>query len=92
MKEALNFEKAKTSPTLKTILMVEDTIKNFPNSVVTVAELKRALPKQVNHNTLMTVLEYLERSNKIAVGLRGITWIQNDNKNLRNVVIHGLEL
>jgi hypothetical protein len=37
-------------------------------------------------------LEYLEKSNKIAVGLRGITWIKNDNKNLRNVAIHGLEL
>ena len=43
-------------------------------------------------NTLITILEYLEKSNKIAVGLRGITWIKNDNKNLRNVAIHGLEL
>ena len=92
MTKALNFDKAKPSPTLNTILMVEDTIRNYPNSVVTVAELKRALPKQVNHNTLMTILEYLERSKKIALGLRGITWIQNDNKNLRNVAIHGLEL
>jgi len=92
MTEALNFDKAKPSPTLKTILMVEDTIKNSPDSVITIAELKKAPPKQVNHNTLMTVLEYLENSNKIAVGLRGITWIQNDNKNLRNVAIHGLGL
>jgi hypothetical protein len=92
MTEALNFDKAKPSPTLNTILMVEDTIKNYPNSVVTVEELKRALPKQVNHNTLMTILGYLENSNKIAVGLEGITWIQNNNKNLRNVAIHGLEL
>jgi len=72
--------------------MVEDTIKNSPNSVITVPELKRALPKQVNHNTLMTILEYLENSNKIVVGLRGITWIQNDNKNLKYVALHGLEL
>ena len=92
MTEALHFDKTKPSPTLNTILMVEDTIKNSPNSVITIAELKRALPKQVNHNTLMTILAYLEKSNKIAVGLRGITWIKNDNKNLRNVAIHGLEL
>lgn len=92
MTEALHCDKTKPSPTLNTILMVEDTIQNSPNSVITVAELKRALPKQVNHNTLMTILEYLEKSNKIAVGLRGITWIKNDNKNLRNVAIHGLEL
>jgi exosome complex RNA-binding protein Rrp4 len=92
MTEALNFDKTKPSPTLKTILMVEDAIRNSPNSVITVAELKRALPKQVNHNTLMIILEYLEKSNKIAVGLRGIIWIQNDNKNLRNVATYGLEL
>jgi lauroyl/myristoyl acyltransferase len=92
MTEALHFDKTKPSPTLNTILMVEDTIKNSPNSAITIAELKRALPKQVNHNTLMIILEYLEKSNKIAVGLRGITWIKNDNKNLRNVAIHGLEL
>jgi hypothetical protein len=92
MKESLHFDKAKPSPTLNTILMVEDTIQNSPDSVITVAELKRALPKQVNHNTLMIILEYLVRSNKIAVGLRGITWIQNDNKNLRNVATYGLEL
>jgi hypothetical protein len=92
MTKALNFDKAKPSPTLKTILMMEDAIKNSPDSVITIAELKKALPKQVNHNTLMTILEYLENSNKIAVGLRGITWIQNDNKNLRNVAIHGLGL
>lgn len=92
MTEALHFDKTKPSPTLNTILMVENTIQNSPNSVITIAELKRALPKQVNHNTLMTILKYLEKSNKIAVGLRGITWIKNDNKNLRNVAIHGLEL
>src|SRR5450759_2087373 len=92
MKEALNFDKAKTSPTLKTILMVEDTIKNSPNSFVTVAELKRALPKQVNHNTLMTVLEYLERSNKIAVGLRGNSGNQNNQQNIRDRANHGLKL
>ena len=92
MTEALHFDKTKPSPTLNTILMVEDTIQNSPNSVITIAELKRALPKQVNHNTLMTILEYLEKSNKIAVGLRGITWIKNDNKNLRDLAIHGLEL
>jgi hypothetical protein len=40
----------------------------------------------------MTILEYLESSNKIAVGLKGITWIQNNNKNLGNVATHGLKL
>ncbi|WP_197074580.1 hypothetical protein [Methanosarcina sp. WH1] len=65
---------------------------NCPNSVITIAEFKKALPRQVNHNALMTILEYLEKSNKIVVGFRGMTWIHNPNKNLRNVVIYGREL
>lgn len=92
MTEALSSDKAKPSPTLNTILMVEDTLKNSPNSVVTVAELKKMLPRQVNHNTLMVILDYLEQSNKIAVGLKGITWIHSKNENLRKAVVQGLEL
>jgi exosome complex RNA-binding protein Rrp4 len=84
--------KAKPSPTLNTILMVEDTLKNSPDSVVTVAELKKMLPRQVNHNTLMVILDYLEQSNKIVVGLKGITWIHNRNENLRKAVAQGFEL
>ena len=92
MAEAVNSDKIRPSPTLHTIIMVEDAIQNSPNSVITIPELKKALPRQVNHNTLMTILEYLEKSNKIAVGLRGITWIHNTNHNLRNVAIYGREL
>ena len=92
MAEALNSDRVKPSPTLNTIIMVEDAIQNSPDSVITVAELKKALPRQVNHNTLMTILEYLEKSNKIVVGLRGITWVHNTNQNLRNVAIYGREL
>ncbi len=80
------------SPTLNTVLMVEDTIKNMEDSVVTMAELKANLPKQVNHNTLKTILIYLEESNKIAVTMKGITWIHNVNPNLREAIRKGLEL
>ncbi|MFH1664356.1 MAG: hypothetical protein ABH986_06170 [archaeon] len=72
--------------------MVENVLKNMNESVVSIAELKRKLPSQVNHNTLMVVLEYLEESNKIAVSLKGITWIHNSNPILRKVVSRGLEL
>ncbi len=80
------------SPTLNTILMVEETLKSTDKSAITIAELKRELPKQVNHNTLMQVLEYLEKSNKIAVGLKGITWIENTNSELKRMVKMGLEI
>jgi hypothetical protein len=73
----------KHAPTLNTVIMVEKALQNAKDSVVTVAELKRMLPKQVNHNTLMTILAYLEESNKIVVTLKGITWIHNPRSGLR---------
>ncbi|MBI5228602.1 hypothetical protein HY991_00720 [Candidatus Micrarchaeota archaeon] len=80
------------APNLKTVLMVEKVLAGMKQSVISIAELKRMLPKQVNHNTLMVILEYLEASNKIAVSLKGITWIQNTNPNLRKAISKGLEL
>jgi hypothetical protein len=80
------------SPTLNTVLMVENSLKGMDESVITVAELKRKLPRQVNHNTLRVILEYLEESNKIAVTMRGITWIHNPNPNLKKAIADGLEL
>ncbi len=58
--------------------MVEDTLKNskqkFKKDVLSVAELKKKLPRKVNHITLMTILDYLEKSKKINVTLKGISW------------------
>lgn len=80
------------SPTLNTVLMVENVLENMKESVITIAELKRKLPKQVNHNTLMTILYYLEKSNKILVSLKGISWIRNTNANMKKAIARGLEL
>ena len=82
----------KHAPTLNTVIMVEHALQNTQDSVVTIAELKGLLPKQVNHTTLMTILFYLEESNKIAVSLKGITWIHNSNPNLRKAIATGMEL
>ena len=80
------------SPTLNTVLMVEHTLQSMNESLITVAQLKKILPKQINHNTLMIILMYLEASNKIAVSLRGITWIHNPNPRLRKAISEGLDL
>jgi hypothetical protein len=80
------------SPTLNTVLMVEEVLKNMNESVITIAELKRRLPRQVNHTTLMIILDYLEKSNKIAVTLKGITWIHNTNEKMKKAIARGLEL
>lgn len=79
-------------PTLNTVIMVEETLKKSEEGIISVAELKRELPRKVNHNTLMLILQYLEYSNKIAVTLKGVTWIHNTNKNLKSAISSGLEL
>jgi len=72
--------------------MVEHTLKTMNESIITIARLKKILPKQINHTTLITILAYLEESNKIAVSLKGITWIHNTNPRLRKAISSGLEL
>ena len=80
------------APTLNTIKMVEETLKNMDESLISIAELKRILPRQVNHNTLKVILEYLEESNKIAVSIKGITWIYNTNPALQEALRKGKEI
>ena len=85
-------QKLKHAPTLNTVIMVERTLRNMNESVIKISDLKRKLPKQVNHNTLKLILEYLEESNKIAVSIRGITWIHNTNPRLREAIQKGFEV
>lgn len=80
------------SPTLNTVLMVEGVLRSMNESVISVAELKRRLPKQVNHFTLKTILQYLEESNKIVVTVKGITWIHAVNPRLQKAIATGSEL
>ena len=64
------------SPTLNTILMVEKTLRDMPRGAMTIAELKRTLPRKVNHNMLKIVLDYLDKSKKIDITINGINWIK----------------
>jgi hypothetical protein len=84
--------KLEYSPTLNTVLMVEKTLMNIDKSIFTVADIKKKLPKQVNHRTLMIILSYLEESNKILVTIKGITWIHNTSPRLRKEISKGLEI
>jgi len=85
-------EKPRHWPTLNTVIMIENTLKNMNESVISIPELKRRLPRQVNHNTLMLILYYLEESNKILVSLKGITWIHNPGSQLRKAIAKGVEI
>ena len=85
-------QKLKHAPTLNTILMVEDTLRNMDESLITIAGLKKILPKKVNHIALMNILDYLQKSNKIYMSVKGITWIVNDSPQLRRLIENGIEV
>ncbi len=70
------------SPTLNTVLMVEETLKKA-GTVITIAELKRRLPKQVMHQTLMAVVDYLDYSGKIVLHSGRILWVFTGKNKLR---------
>ena len=77
------------SPTLNTVLMVEDTIKKA-GEVLTIGKLKRMLPKQVMHQTLMAVIDYLEYSGKIVVHDDKLLWtfkLQSKLKKMQGLIV-----
>ena len=80
MSKTTVFEKKTHSPNLDTIEMIEKTIEknhDFKN----ITDLYHALPRGVQYGTFKTVLEYLERSNKIAYDKNdSIFWIFSPNK------------
>ena len=79
------------SPNLNTVLMVEEILKEA-NEIITVAELKRRLPKKVMHQTLIQILDYLQLSGKIIMGTKGILWIFTERKEIEELIKKGTEL
>ena len=79
------------SPTLNTVLMVEEALKDI-GEVIRLAELKRRLPKKIMHQTLITILDYLQRSGKIIIGTKGILWIYAEKKELDELIKRGIEI
>lgn len=70
------------SPTLNTVLMVEKVLMNI-GEVITIAELKRKLPRQIMHQTLMGIIDYLEYSGKIVWHDDEILWTYNPKSKLK---------
>ena len=52
-------------PNLSTVLMVEKVLEKHRAVPIKITALKEKLPKQVMHNTLRVILEYLWESGKI---------------------------
>lgn len=74
----LNITRIIHSPTLSTVLMVEDTLRK-QDGPISLEGLKRALPKKVMDQSLRIILAYLENKGSILIGPKGISWIANDN-------------
>jgi len=84
-------EKLKHSPNLNTVLMVEKTLKEA-GELITLAELKRKLPRKVMHQTLTQILDYLQISGKIIIGTKGILWVFTERKELNRLIEKGTEV
>ena len=74
----LNVTRIIHSPTLSTVLMIEDTLRK-QDGPISIEGLKRALPKKVMDQSLRIILAYLENKGSILIGPKGISWIANDN-------------
>ena len=84
--------KAYRSPNLNTILMVEEYLKQHQDMPMRFADLRKGLPKQVMHQTLKTILEYLWQSGKILYGPRGIQWIYAEPEHLAKMLDDTVEV
>jgi len=79
------------SPTLNTVLMVEQVLKSA-KEIISIAELKRRLPKKVMHTTLMQIINYLQFSGKIIIGTKGVLWVFAEKKEIEALIKKGLEV
>jgi len=73
----LNIARIIHSPTLSTVLMVEETLRK-QDIPISLEGLKRSLPKKVMDQSLRIILAYLENKGSILIGPKGISWIAND--------------
>lgn len=72
-------------PNLSTIMMIENAIlksKRYPTKM----QLWRSLPKQVQYQTFLRVLEYLEASGKISYNIHTIVYTGINNKKLAQLL------
>ena len=84
--------KIKRYPNLNTVLMVESYLKSHRDLPMTIADMKKELPRQVMHDTLKIILEYLWRSGKIIYGPKGVQWIYSEPEHLKKMLEDSLEV
>ena len=78
-------------PTLKTMLVVEKTLRNA-DTIINREELKRRLPMKIMHQTLNLILNYLEEKGMILDRHKGILWVYNPSVKLKKAIEKGREI
>jgi len=72
-------------PRLDTVLRVEEVLRKA-DTAISKSELIRRLPKQIMRQTLLVILDYLEKRGLIMVGNKGVLWVQNDNPKMKRLI------
>ena len=78
-------------PNLKTVLMVERILREA-DLAISRAELKRRLPREIMHQTLNLIIEFLEERGMIADTHKGIVWIYNPSPKIKTAIERGVEV
>ena len=77
------------SPTLESVLMVEEAIQKYSGELGKYQLWKR-LPRKMMYQTFQTILDYLDYSNKMVLDKEGkIVWIWNP-KLVKRLVRNGM--
>lgn len=85
-------EKGKRYPNLNTVLMVESFLEKNRDLPLKITDIKNKLPKQIMHQTLAIILEYLWKSGKVIYGPKGIQWIYSEPEHLKKMFKNSLEI
>ena len=84
--------KIKRFPNLSTVLMVEDFLKKHRDMPIKISELKKKLSKQIMHQTLKVILQYLWESGKIIYGPKGVQWVYSEPEHLKKLLEDSVEV
>ncbi len=87
-----NYPKIKISPTANDVFVVEKYLKNMDDSVISLKEFKNSVKLDISNKELMEIIEYLDYKNKIYLGKKGITWIENNSPKLKKAIAEGYSI
>jgi len=79
------------SPTLESVIMVEETIQRYSQECGKY-QLWKKLPKKMMYQTFLVILQYLEKSGKIMIDKEGcIMWTYNPDM-IKKILSQGVKL